>query len=667
MLKRLLSMALAVIMLVSVFSLTSCSEKNKVMEKEMLDVTTISMWIVSENKVSAATEELIEEAFSAITVSKYKVYVDLSFYTEDEYFNNLEAKLQALDEDQEVINEIKELLDEALAEGGKLTEEEIINNFFAEHPEYELFREDVVSAASGPVELQTEIVDGMSKPVYPKAKGDQVDIVYIAGEDRYISYVENEWLAPLDEQLAGVASKLVTYVSSPLLSGTKVGDATYAIPNNNEIGKYTYMLLDKELCSDPKNGYFFDYKNVNSIVDCQSFVEDIMIHENAGLTPDDEGYVLPIDSSFEECLNMLVWYWNIDIETTKKEAVDEDGYAYFDEEGNPILVDDNKYTVNRENKFNIVGCLYGSPLSVNRGDISLGFNSLFADEEYRNILLTLKKYEYDNCFGEVKEGQKAAISFVEGDYSIKKGWTDPTRGECTIDGRDYYAIVVKYPQADENDIFGNMFGVSAFSKYVTESMEVITELNTNKELKNILQYGIEGVHYVIEKGALRRLNNDYMMNMDVTGNCFIAYPEEGKPADYWENVKNQNSEALIDPLLGFDLTELVNAYTTDPEKPAALDNAMIKDIAAMSESIWAELSACKTYAEFARLINGPTGSSTIKPIVDRLAYKGENTIQFGNKAIALYKYCSGTYKPDSEAGGEYYPFTVYNEWNANFK
>ena len=85
MLKRLLSMALAVIMLVSVFALTSCSEKNKVMEKEMLDVTTISMWIVSENKVSAATEELIEEAFSAITVSKYKVYVDLSFYTEDEY------------------------------------------------------------------------------------------------------------------------------------------------------------------------------------------------------------------------------------------------------------------------------------------------------------------------------------------------------------------------------------------------------------------------------------------------------------------------------------------------------------------------------------------------------------------------------------------------------
>ena len=665
MLKRLLSMALVMVLLLSAVSLVSCSNKSEVMEKELLDVATISMWIVSENKVSAATEKLVEEAFSAITVSKYKVYVDLSFYTEDEYFGKLESKLEALQKEHEKIDEIKELVDEELEGGGKLTEEEIINNFFAEHPEYEPYREAVVGSNSGPAELQTEIVDGMSKPVYPGAKENQVDIVYIAGEDRYISYVENGWLAPLDEELAGVASKLVTYVSSPLLTGTKVGDATYAIPNNNEIGKYTYMLLDKDLCGP--SHYFFDYTKVNSIVDCESFIEDVM-RDNEGLAPGDAGYVLPIDSSFDECLNMLVWYWNIDIETTQKEAVDEDGYVYYDEEGNPLMVTDNKYTVNRENKFNVIGCLYGSPLNVNRSDITLGFNSLMADEEYRNILLTLKKYEFDNCFGEASEGQRAAISFMEGDYSVKKGWTDPTRGVYKDEnGKEYYAIVVKYPQADESDIYGNMFGVTAFSKYVSESMKVITELNTNKELKNILQYGIEGTHYVIEKGALRRLNNDYMMNMDVTGNCFIAYPEEGKPADYWDNVKNQNSEALIDPLLGFDLTEIVNSYTMDPTEPAALDNAMIRDIAAMSEAIWAELESCKTYAEYARLLTGPTGSSTIKPIVDRLAYKGEEPIQFGNKTIALYKYCSGTYKPDSETGGEYYPFTAYLEWCANFK
>ena len=359
---------------------------------------------------------------------------------------------------------------------------------------------------------------------------------------------------------------------------------------------------------------------------------------------------------------MLVWYWNIDVETTYIDAVDEDGYEIYDENGKIVRVADNKYTVNRDNKFNIVGCLYGSPLNVNRGDITLEFGSLFANEEYVNTLLALKKYDFDGCYGEAKEGQTAAISFIEGDYSIKRGWTDPTRGECTIDGKEYYAIVVKYPQAEENDIYGNMFAVSAFSKNITEAMEVITELNTSKELKNILQYGIEGTHYVIEKGLLRRLNGDYLMDMDVTGNCFVAYPEEGKPADYWENVKNQNSEALIDPLLGFDLTERVDEYTSDPEKPAALDNAMIKDIAALSESIWAELEACKTYAEYVRLVNGPTGT----PIVERLEYSADSPIQFEGKIIALDKYCSGTEKPEEE-GGVYYPYTIYLEWCASLK
>ena len=662
--KRLLSMVLAVVMLMSVVALVGCGKDKDLMDKELLDVTTISMWIVSEKEVSAETEKLVEDAFSAITVSKYKVYVDLSFFTEDEYFARLESKLSQLEEDQEIIDEMNDLISDALMSGGKLTEEEIVENFFAEHPEYEFFRDHYVGNKSEEAEeLQTEIVDGMSKPVYPKAEEDQVDIIYIAGRDRYISYIENEWLAPLDEELAGVAAKLTTYVSTPLLTGTKVKGETYAIPNNNEIGKYTYMLLDKDICDK----YYFDYTKVTSIIDCQSLVEDIMIHENRGLTSDDAGYVLPIASTFDECLDMLVWYWNIDIETVTNEVFDEDGYAILDDDGNPLKVTSSKYTINRDNKFNLVGCLYGSPLNVNRGDITLGFNSLFGDAQYKNVLLALKKYQFDNCYGEAREGQNSAISFIEGDYSVKKGWTDSERGVYTDEnGKQYYAIVVKYPQADENDIFGNMFAVSAFSSNLTESMEVITELNTSKELKNILQYGIEGTHYVIEKGALRRLNDDYMMDMDVTGNCFVAYPEEGKPADYWEGVRRQNSEALIDPLLGLDFNELLESYTDNPEKPASFNNEMIKDIAEMSNSIWAELEACTSYKEYAGLINGPTGSATITPIVDRLQFNAETTVKFGNKVIDFYKYCSGTSKPSNE-GEAYYPYTVYLQWNAKVK
>ncbi len=674
--KRLLSMALVVIMLMSAISLVSCSKKQEYTGIANVDgAKTITMWVVSENKVSKETESLVENAFSAITKSKYKVNVDLVFYTEDEYFTKLEEKLGKLEESQKMADELKELLDDAIEEGleeGKLTEEEIINNFFRDNPEYEPYRSTYGDASVGSntsAEAETVINDyGIPEIKYPDAEENQVDIIYLSGYDRYISYIDEEWLAPLDEELAGVASKLTTYVSTPLLAGTKVGEYTYAIPNNNEIGEYTYMLLDKDICDK----YYFGYQDVNSVIDCQSLVEDILKHENAGLTPDDDGYVLPIASSFDECLDMLVWHWNIDIETYRETLLDEDGNEMTDEEGKPIKVTKHEYTVNRENKFNIVGCLYGSALNINRGDITLGFNSLFADPEYRNILLSLKKYEFDNCYGEPEAGQKAAISFMTGDYSIKADWADSTRGVYTDEnGKEYYAVVVKYPQADESDIYGNMFAVTAFSKNLSESMEVITELNTNKELKNILQYGVEGTHYTIEANKdgttkLVRLNNDYMMDMDVTGNCFMAHPEEGKPSDYWENVRLQNSEALIDPLLGFDINEILEASTLDPESPAKLDNATITDVAALSQAIWEELEACTSYTEYRNLINGPTGSIAITPIVDRLKFDANTTVKFGDKTIDLYKYCSGSAKPENE-GDAFYAYTIYLQWAAKLK
>ena len=260
--KRLISIALVVVMLMSAIALASCSKNNNFTGVASVDgAKTITMWIISENHVSKETEELVEAAFSAITKSKYKVNVDLVYYTEEEYFTHLEAKLLQLQEDQEVMEELEELIDAAISAAkkeSKLTDEEIINHFFAENPEYEAYKDNYLSSVAGntntPVEVETIINDyGIPEIKYPAAEKNQVDIIYIAGYDKYISYIEEGWLAPLDEELAGVAAKLSTYVSTPLLSGAKVGEYTYAIPNNNIIGEYTYMLVDKM--------FFFIWKN----------------------------------------------------------------------------------------------------------------------------------------------------------------------------------------------------------------------------------------------------------------------------------------------------------------------------------------------------------------------------------------------------------------------
>ena len=82
-------------------------------------------------------------------------------------------------------------------------------------------------------------------------------------------------------------------------------------------------------------------------------------------------------------------------------------------------------------------------------------------------------------------------------------------------------------------------------------MEIIKELTCRSELRNVLQYGVEDVHYRLDDdGVLHRLNHDYMMNIRYTGNVLMAHPEEGMRADVWNNAILQNRESLVSKVFG---------------------------------------------------------------------------------------------------------------------
>lgn len=685
--KRLLCLTLMLIMVVSALLLVSCSSDSEDTDDTTDDsAKTITMWVVSENKISDEDEKLVETAFSEVTKSKFKVNVDIRFFTEDEYFEKLESNMKALEEKQKLRLECEELLNDAISEArrnGNTNKDAVREQFFNDHPEYAQFKSEMMNVgddeeetSGSSTEDETVINEdyGIPEIKYPEADEDQVDIIYLAGYDRYISFVDNEWLAPLDEQLAGVASKLTSYISSTLLDGVKKDNTTYAIPNNVEIGKYTYMLLDKELVDE----YPIMYKNVTSIVDCKSFIDDMLEYE-----PD----VLPIASTYDECMQMLVWHWNIDYTSELITPVDENGDPILDlvldKDGNPKLDKDGNYVYEAkkyrkydyqyltENKFNMIGVVYSSAKDAGRGKMNMSFNNLLADNDYLNILMTLKYYEYNNCYGELKEGQKAAISFMEGSYAVKSE-ADANYGVYTDEnGRQYYPIIVKYPQAEEKDLYGSMFAVSAYSDYVTESMQVLTELNTSSTLKNILQYGVEGVHYELqtenpEISPVKRVEGcQYIMDINKTGNCFLAYPEEGNVIDYWDNVKNQNNDSLVDPLLGFDINKRLEALTFDEYNPEHLDNNLLKNVNNLSADIWAQIEACQTYEELKTLVYGTTSNSSESLVT---LYGSTDKPTYGTVTVDLEKWMNSSWKGDedgnTDAGQPLY--TLYRAWCEEF-
>jgi ABC-type glycerol-3-phosphate transport system substrate-binding protein len=399
-----------------------------------------------------------------------------------------------------------------------------------------------------PVTDETETNEfGMTVIKYPDVLANQVDIIYIAGEDMYIDFIDNGWLHELDTELSSSSKKIKEYVSSTLLSAVKYNGTSYAIPNNRVIGDYTYMLLNKELVQKYSQEGYVQYGQIDGFFNENLYLYLQTIYEiKSQFNPN----VVPIDATYEECLELLAHYWAFDTET-----------------------------YDMVNKFSVFGSHYKDMESLSRGSVALGYGSLFEDEDFVKAFLQLNKYKYGtdanlgSYFGDAT-GKTAAVKFVTGDstvltYNEKEGAYEYVE---TVGGKKvtYYPIVVKYPTASSEDIYGNMFGVCTYSVSLSRSMEIVTYLNTNSDFRNLLQYGVEGTHYEVEEDedgnkTVKRLTKDYHMDIYATGNVFIAYPEPDMSADIWESGKVQNRYSLVEPLLGLDFAAF-SATTGEEEE-----------------------------------------------------------------------------------------------------
>ena len=798
--KKLVCLTLSILMLLTcVFA--SCTPKttDAAGEGEPVDnsAKTITMWVVTEDETTEEAQKLVNEAFTKITKAKFKTNVVIQFCTEDEYYEKLESAIETAQYEIELearcAKELRQYL-KANKTSGK-DNATLTAEFYAAHPEYQKFQavEDEDEENAEETEEETVVNDyGITEIKYPDVKENQVDIFYISGYDKYMEYYDKEYLASLGEELSTSSKKLKTYISTSLLDGVQIEGGVYAIPNNVPIGEYTYMMIDKTLF----DAYYQKIDKVSTVLDLDTFLNDVSNY-NGDKTADDEGYVVPLASTYEECIKMLCWYWDLSyvdqsvyetyydaekdrtyvlqeqykvkIESTDAEGnatskeetrkapvvvadklyktneagqyVDANGnvlnYRYeidaeaglvieqdkngelFDANGKPnfvtkgsgdkakidyalgkgalYLVDENGDPVTPENdkrviledgvetntdadgkvrptyyyfyntdcEFSVLGTMMKNPDMRSRGKINLGFNALFTNGEYHEMFATLKNYEYMEYYGEVKEGQSAAVSFVKGDARIKQAY-EQNGVYVGEDGKEYYVVIAEKPEATEEELYGNMFAVYANSNYLSRAMKVITYLNTNTELRDLLQYGIEGQHYELvgEDNAktVRLITNEqygiYRMDQRKTGNCFIATPTEEQGADAWTYAKIQNNDSLINPLLGFDF----NKATEDSDY--SLDTALIDHIKELNEETLALIAECGSKEDLMALM-----TDTETGLVRKHAASAGD--------VKLNKATNSAYNPElplGPDGGEEQtpdtsgssPYTVYQTWLTSY-
>lgn len=180
--------------------------------------------------------------------------------------------------------------------------------------------------------------------------------------------------------------------------------------------------------------------------------------------------------------------------------------------------------------------------------------------EYQDALAAARKW-YEK--GYLRSDIDTAASHTEEDLRAGKYASFGGRWKPGIeqDHEKMYGKKTVFISSGISELFGGldtMTAISKTSKNPEKAMQLIELVNTDKELYNIICYGIEGKHY-------EKLDGDYIRPIENSGysqlacwkfgNQFNAFLLEGQEPNVWEETRRVNDEAEEPFTRGFTLNE----------------------------------------------------------------------------------------------------------------
>ena len=548
--KKLICLLLCLVFALGCFA--GCANKSdeeaaeNITDKASTNAMTLVMYLMCDEVPSADQQEAITYAVNKITKAKYKTQLVLKFYTEEDYYSELDnafAERQAA-VDAGKISKVNKTETEAVVE-----DETIVNDW------------------------------GVTEIKYPKAESYQVDIFYMGGYDNYTKYKSLKVLADVTQNVTEESKLLQDYIFPQYFDYMKQLSGTInAIPTNSVIGEYTYLLVNKEYAKE------FDYNTPNGYASltsptCDSFYSFI---NEVALAYGKEGIMYTDLSQYELASvskDAATMFW----------TVDENGNLVYDE-------------------FSLLGSTYDTTKGYGDKDSYMEMGSVLSKNAA--FIANLEKVKYYESEGYLTADESALADGKVSFACIKGGADIPD-----IYAENYEAVVVGTPTFTAEDVYRDMFAVTSYSN-VKRSMEIVTLLNTDEEFRNLILYGIEkgfeieldrkvvdanGNPVLDENGvqkkttitvpanyekviyedpitgheytAIRRLNKNYMMSPEKTGNQLLVYGVVNK-----DNVKEieflikkdyaiiQNNDVVVNPILGFTPGYGKNPYNADTMK-----------------------------------------------------------------------------------------------------
>ena len=330
--------------------------------------------------------------------------------------------------------------------------------------------------------------------------GDQLDLVWTGYMNEYQKVAQNGGLKDITELVDQVGMNEV--VPEYFLEAAKIDGRIYGIPNQQVISN-PYALT---VFTDLLEKYNFDPSTVKHIEDMEPFFEKIKANEPDMIALDPDLGAWTLD------------YKDVEIGTnvTYKKGL-PDGKLYLVQE-----TDEYKEGMKKLNEWYNKGYIRKDVLSA--GDTS---------------------------------SQKLAGKYAVWNATWAPGSEASAKAQYK---RDVTFIKLEEPYVSRRSPLLTMTSVGATTKNAEKAVELIKLVNSDKELFNILAYGIKDKDYTLDDEGKVIVNDNasYEMPAWKLGNAFNAYLKSGQSDDVVEQTVEMNNTAETSVLLGFvpKLTQL---------------------------------------------------------------------------------------------------------------
>lgn len=356
------------------------------------------------------------------------------------------------------------------------------------------------------------------------AGNEKVDLIF-TGENQYINEVAQKQLLPLDDLLQSHGQDIIKSFQPEVLAASKIDGKTYAVPSIRDFASFPSMLLRTDMLEK----YNIDVSGVKSIDDMDAIFQKIKDNE-----PN---------------LKLL------------GKATAGATIAY-----SPLIT-----TVD--------------PLGDNIGVLDnldeLKVVNLYETEHYAKLIRTIRRwYEAGYIPKDIATSTQSGSDYIQANV----GFAVMAKGKPGIQTQTGQRIGVPLTpvafgpaKTDTVAITNAMFAISARSKDPERAMMMLNLLYSDKDIINLIDWGIEGKHYVknpngtidfppgVEGSATGyNLRQGWMF-----GNQLLSYPWATDSPDIWQKMDEFNRGAKKSAALGF-------MYNPDPVKTelAAISNVV---------------------------------------------------------------------------------------------